>query len=157
MTVLWRISNHCSLTGLGGQTNSGRWHTAEFGKRIVYLSEHPALALIETLVNIRGRSSRLPDVYQLLKIVVPDSLVAEMVDRNALAPGWESDRTSTQPLGDAWLGSSASALLGVPAAPSPESTNYLLNPRHLDARRVEIDWCRRITYDNRLFGVREKR
>ncbi len=42
--ILWRISNHDDLVGLGGEKADGRWHSAARGKRIVYLSEHPALA-----------------------------------------------------------------------------------------------------------------
>ncbi|MEA2543931.1 MAG: hypothetical protein QOH35_5297, partial [Acidobacteriaceae bacterium] len=47
MRLLWRISNHCDLQGMGGEKTDGRWHTAKRGKRIVYLSDYPALALIE--------------------------------------------------------------------------------------------------------------
>ena len=43
--VLWRISNHVSLTGDGALRVSGRWHTR--GRRIVYCSKSPAAALLE--------------------------------------------------------------------------------------------------------------
>ena len=32
-------------------------------KGVVYLSEHPALALIENLANLKGNPSLLPDQY----------------------------------------------------------------------------------------------
>jgi RES domain-containing protein len=91
--MLWRISNHCNLNGLGGEIADGRWHTAANGKRVVYLSEHPALALLETIVNLNGTPADFPN---------------------------------------------------------------LLNPLHPDASGVEIDWCRWIAYDDRIFGIREK-
>jgi hypothetical protein len=64
--VLWRISSHGDLTGLGGEKTDGSWHTAARGKRLVYLSEHPALALIEALANLQGDPKLFPDTYQLL-------------------------------------------------------------------------------------------
>jgi len=45
---LWRISNYADLSGAGGLQAAGRWHTR--GKRIVYLADHPASALLEMLV-----------------------------------------------------------------------------------------------------------
>ena len=44
MRLLWRISNHCDLLGMGGEKSDGGWHTAARGKRVVYLSGYPALA-----------------------------------------------------------------------------------------------------------------
>jgi RES domain-containing protein len=154
--MLWRISNHCNLNGLGGEIADGRWHTAANGKRVVYLSEHPALALLETIVNLNGTPADFPKVFQLLRVVVPDSVSAHVLQREIPGLGWESDSRKTQPLGDAWLADKDSALFGVPAVPAPESTNYLLNPLHPDASGVEIDWCRWIAYDDRIFGIREK-
>ena len=156
MTSLWRISIRCDLEGLGGELSDGRWHIAAPGKRIVYTSEHPALALIETLVNTRGDPNRVPSVFQLLKIAVPEGMSANNVDRVHLGDGWEAERSGTQVIGDLWLTEGKSALLRVPAAPAPESWNYLLNPLHPDARQIKIEWCRWITYDDRLFGFRER-
>jgi hypothetical protein len=45
----------------------------------------------------------------------------------------------------------------VPSAPSPESSNYLLNPLHPDARSLVIDWSRWIDYDKRLFHLHDDR
>jgi len=46
---LWRISNYADLSGGGGLQAAGRWHTR--GKRIVYLADHPASAVLEMLVH----------------------------------------------------------------------------------------------------------
>jgi RES domain-containing protein len=154
--VLWRISNHCDLSGAGAQRFSARWHTAARGKPVVYLAEHPALALIETLVNLRARPDTLLDKYQLMK-VASRSVSSTIVEGSSLPDGWRSYWPATQVIGDEWLASGSTALLAVPSAPSPESTNYLLNPLHPDARHIQIDWCRSIGYDNRLFGIRERK
>ncbi|WP_035348719.1 RES family NAD+ phosphorylase [Edaphobacter aggregans] len=155
MRTLWRISRHSDLEGLGGEKTEGRWHTAGRGKRIVYLAEHPALALVEVLVNLRGTPEFFPESYRLMKIHVADGTSTDAVAPENLNPSWREDSKSTQMLGDAWLEGSYSALLAVPSAPSPESTNYLLNPRHSDASRVTVEWSRWIAYDQRLFRVRK--
>ena len=148
--VLWRISNHNDLSGLGGERADGRWHTAARGKRIVYLSQHPAVALVETLVNLRGNAALFPERFQLLKVSVPadvDVAEAPAITRlEALA--------ETQIVGNEWLASGDSAILRVPSVPSPESSNYLLNPLHPRAMGVAIEWDRSIAYDRRLFRLK---
>ena len=147
--VLWRVSNHDDLEGLGGERRDGRWHTAARGKRIIYLSEHPALALIESLVNLKGNPDLFPDSYQLLKIAA--DAASAMILGEDLPDDWRMNVAATRPVGDQWLRERRSALLGVPSAPSPESTNYLFNPLHPEAHGVRVEWSRRIAYDRRLF------
>ncbi len=153
MTVLWRISAFDDLKGLGGETYTARWHTAAPGKRIVYLAEHPALALIEVLVNTYSEFE-MPERYQLLKIAVAGDVSTELLSPNILSKRWRDHVTETQFIGDSWLAEGRSALLGVPSAPSPESLNYLFNPLHTDARRLTIEWHRWIEYDERLYRTR---
>jgi RES domain-containing protein len=151
--LLWRISNHLELTGLGGQRLKGRWHTPSLGKRIVYLSEHPAVALIENLVNLSGDPDDLPTRFQLLKVACKESIPVGELSTSQLSGIDERDFPSTQTIGDAWLAGRSSALLRVPSIPSPESWNYLLNPLHPDASLLEIESARHITYDKRLFRL----
>lgn len=140
--------------GLGGEKSDGRWHTAARGKRIVYLAEHPAVALIETLVNLEGNPELFPDTFQLIRAEAPDNLTIGTLKPKALPSGWQNNLSVSQRLGDEWLGNGRSALLEVPSVPSPESVNYLFNPLHRDAALVKIDWCKKMKYDRRLFQIR---
>ncbi len=149
--ALWRISNHADLEGLGGERADGRWHSAARGKRIVYLSEHPALALVEAVANMRGNPRLFPDRYQLMRVTVPDDLVIPSV--GTIAANWREDVRRTRAIGDAWLEGGESALFAVPSAVAPESVNYLLNPRQADAEKVAVEWSRWIAYDKRLFHL----
>lgn len=155
MKALWRISRHNDLAGLGGEKASGRWHTAARGRRIVYLSEHPALALIEVLVNLRGDPRLFPDTFQLMKIEVMDDVVVDVVPVTALAENWRENGRETRDAGDRWLAEGRSALLAVPSAPSPESMNYLLNPLHPQAQQLKLLPAREVRYDRRLFHFAE--
>jgi RES domain-containing protein len=151
---LWRISRHNDLAGLGGEKTDGRWHTAARGRRIVYLSEHPALALIEVLANLKGNPNLFPDAYQLMKVTVKEDVSEELLGLEELNGEWRDDLAATRSVGDAWLLVGRSALLAVPSAPSPESLNYLFNPLHSDASGLTVEWCRWIEYDKRLFHLR---
>ena len=73
---LWRISNHADLSGEGGRRVGGRWH--ERGRPVVYLSEHPALALLENLVHLEIDPEDLPSGYQLLTVDVPDGRIESL-------------------------------------------------------------------------------
>jgi RES domain-containing protein len=150
---LWRISNYCDLSGIGGEKYDARWHTAARGKRIVYLAEHPALALIEVLVNLKGDPSTFPEKYQLIEIDVEDRVMeaCQVFGKSDLR---KSGLAVTQAFGNDWLKSRKSALLAVPSFPSPMSTNYLLNPLHLNASGIKVASCKWIEYDQRLFRVR---
>ena len=150
---LWRVSQYTNLTGLGGELSGGRWHTKSPGKRVLYVAEHPAVALIEHLANLGALPEFLPDHYQLLKIVAPDKIeIGELTVRQLASIDPESFPT-TQAIGDRLLAAGKSAILRVPSSPSPESWNYLLNPLHPDASQIRIEWAKTVRYDRRLFHL----
>ena len=138
---------------MAGEKSHGRWHTPAHGKRIVYLAEHPAVALIEVLVHLKGQAQFFPTKFQLIKVKVADQVSIRALFLEELPPDWRANKRQTESIGNDWLAGHSSALLVVPSIPSPESLNYLLNPLHPDARGVEKQWCKWITYDRRLFEL----
>jgi RES domain-containing protein len=146
--ILYRISNHADLSGMGGELAHGRWHTKRRDKRIVYLSDHPALCLLEMLAQV-DRESDLPDSFQLLSVEVPDGLIQE-VSPEVLAESWRENYEPTQKLGDDWLRSRHSLGLMVPSALVPVGKNCLLNPGHPEAARLELKIVGRFPIDHRL-------
>ena len=156
MKTLWRISNHCDLAGLGGEKSDGRWHTAAPGRRIVYLSEHPAVALLEVLANLKGNPALFPEKYQLIEVHVEDEVYSAMIALHGdkgNAFDLEAPIEASRRAGDDWLRSKTSALASAPSLPSPRSMNLLLNPLHPDAKKVIIAECSWIKYDKRLFHL----
>lgn len=151
--VLWRISIFNDMVGLAGELSKGRWHTPAEGRRIVYLAEHPALALVESLVNLKIDSRDRPEAYQLLRAEAAAEIPTETVAERALPQDWRERFEITQELGNSWLERVETALLAVPSAQAPESTNYLLNPNHPDAAALKIAWARWLRYDGRFFRV----
>ena len=137
------MSPFTSLAGEGGLFSDGRWHT--IGRRIVYLAESSALALLEAIVRLDR--SELPEPYQLLRIEGATSLphlswpASEPPGSEQISKAW----------GDTWLERAETALAKVPARVAPHSFNYLLNPAHPDAARVHVAAAGRYPWDHRLF------
>ena len=127
-----------------------RWHSR--GKRIVYLADHPASALIETIVHFEIDRDQIPNQYQLLAVEVAEDTAFESVDVHNLPTDWPENLNTTRTLGDEWLDSNRTALLRVPSIIVPHASNWLLNPAHADAAKVTIAQVVRAPFDARLFG-----
>ena len=150
---LWRISNHADLSGEGGRVVEGCWH--RLGQRVVYLAEHPALALLETLVHLEVDPEDVPRGFRLLSVDVPDDLGFEELpeaDLDARYPGWQTDRETTRALAESFFVQNARALLRVPSVLVPAASNFLLNPTHTDASRVRITSDTLVAFDERLLS-----
>ena len=148
--VLWRISNHADLNGIGGLYASARWHTK--GRPIVYLAETPAGALLESLVHLEIDKEDVPLRYQLMKVNAEDDIPFETVMPDSLPNTWRDEEEITRRIGTEWLKDGKTALLQVPSAIMPETWNWLLNPRHEDAKRVRIVSAVKYFHDMRLVG-----
>jgi RES domain-containing protein len=146
---LWRISDFANLSGEGGLLAPARWHSQ--GRRIVYLADHPASALIETIVHFEVDRDQIPNQYQLLAVEVAEDTAFESVDVHNLPTDWPENLNTTRTLGDEWLDSNRTALLRVPSVIVPHASNWLLNPAHADAAKVTIAQVIRAPFDARLF------
>lgn len=147
MRSFWRISNHRSLAGTGGLRYSARWHHA--GRPIVYLAESPAGAMLEILVHLELAENELPRTYTLLHVTAPDIL--PIYDLNPPSGNaWKTDLNVSRDIGDRWLASAPTALARVPSAILPSTSNYLLNPLHAHAAKVQIAEATRAAFDARL-------
>lgn len=141
--ILWRISNHVDLSGLGGVYAPGRWH--DKGTPVLYCCEHPATALLEILVQTKAAG--LPDSIQMLEIHCPDdtSLVKPAITRDELM-----NVAGTRSAGQAFLDQAVYCLLKVPSAVLPVANNVLVNPKHPEANRLTIVSVTRYPFDSRL-------
>jgi RES domain-containing protein len=148
MRTLWRISDHVDLEGLGGKKFSSRW--TSLGRRVVYLAESPAGALLEVLVHFNLEDEDIPKSYTLLQVSAPEANAIRSLDPKTEAE-WRVDQEITRRIGDAWLASLETPLARVPSAIIPHTWNYLLNPEHPDANQVQIAEVIKERFDNRLF------
>lgn len=146
---LWRISKFNSLSGEGGLRYSARWHTA--GRRILYLAESPAGAMIEVLVHLELNENNWPSDYELLRVAVPDGIEIETI-RVTDDESWKFDLSVSRGLGEEWLTSAHTALARVPSIILPKTWNVLLNPEHPAAGGIRIVETIRAEYDPRLLA-----
>jgi len=134
--TLWRVSNYACLEGVGGLYVSGRWHSK--GHPIVYCSEDPSTALLETLVHLEIDGEDRPETFQVLKIESLGEVSIEQVNMEELGSDWRGDLPRTRAAGDKWLQSRESLLFEVPSVLVPERRNYLINPAHLEIGMLRI-------------------
>jgi RES domain-containing protein len=144
--LLWRISRHRDLTGAGGLRAPGRWH--DRGSPIVYLAETPAGALLESCVHTSAND--VPPNYNLLAVRVEEQTSVETLELDALRSDWIDHLETTREIGSAWLRSLRSALLRVPSALAPATSNVLLNPLHPDATHLHIESTYEYPFDPRI-------
>ncbi len=144
---LWRISDYVDLSGEGGSRYNSRWHT--IGSRIVFLAESAAGAMIEVLTHVELEGEDIP-FYTLMEVAIPEDIGIQLIEVPE-SRVWKHSISLTRNLGDTWLRSLATPLARVPSAVMPHTWNYLLNPEHPDATRIEIASVTREQFDGRLF------
>lgn len=143
--VLWRVSRHLDLSGIGGFKAPGRWHYA--GRPIVYLAESPAAALLEVCVHTSAND--VPPEFTLLRIEGPSNDVPS-IRVQELPEDWRTRLDVTRDLGTAWLERNEGVLLRVPSAIVPETMNYLFNPAYKHAAEFRIVELIAYPFDPRL-------
>ena len=104
---------------------------------MVYASTSLALAAIETFVNLEPNLP--PKDLVSIEGEIPDDLEIGRLDPKTLPPNWRETRDeSLRRFGDAWNRARETVVLLVPSAPIHGEWNLLLNPTHIDFRKVKF-------------------
>jgi RES domain-containing protein len=140
--------------GEGAYRYGGRWSSP--GTRLSYASEHESLAMLEYFVHLDADDPP-PDLI-LASADIPDELDRERIDARKLPGNWREIPASAElaRYGDEFVRRANCCLLLVPSALAPSENNWLINPLHLDFRKIEVREAERFSYDARLFH-RERR
>ena len=89
--------------------------------------------------------------YKLLEIQAPDDVrIENLADWAKLPKDWPRKPAVTRALGDQWLDRNSAALLQIPSALVPRTSNFLLNPMHPDAAKIQVASVSRQGLDRRL-------
>jgi RES domain-containing protein len=151
---LWRIIDRGlvreAFSGQGACDYGGRWNSP--GTRMIYCSEHPALAALEKLVHIRDME-QLRQSYALISVDCPQELAETFSER--LPRNWAAERARAglRRIGDRWIASRRSLALIVPSVVLPRSNNILVNPMHSGFVRLQIGRPESFDFDPRLRGA----
>ena len=153
MPTVYRLAKrrYPIFDGTGAALEGARWNSP--GRALIYASEHYATALLEKLVHA-GRTA-LPGAHHAASLVIPDDLDTEIFEPSRV-PGWElEDSTPARAYGDDWHAASRTAVLVVPSLPGqPVERNFIINPAHPEARRIQVSPSFDVVWDGRLFGPR---
>lgn len=151
---VWRICRkphaNDALNGRGGLFASGRWHTK--GRRVIYTSGTLSLATLEVLVHVDH--DLMPQDFVQIEIDLPNYCEVELINQKKFPADWRSSPSpeKLQQLGNIWLEEGRTPVLEVPSAVIPEETNFLLNPAHVDAKKITVISVSDFQYDPRLFN-----
>lgn len=121
---------------------------------MVYLSAHPALAVMEVFVHLQPFERHVR--FVLIAVDVPAGID---IERPVLLPAdWREPGPSagdppraSQRFGAGWAARGESLLLEVPSVLIPHGLNYLLNPLHRDLGRVHVHDPEPFGFDGRMW------
>lgn len=152
MLTGWRIVPSpfagSAFDGEGARIYGGRWNSV--GVSMVYASQHKSLAALETRVHIESTSKRKR--YSCIGFHFDESLMKVLSNRD-LPKGWNKEPSppSVKRIGDDWVKSGDSVILAVPSVIVAGELNLLINPKHPDFSKIEIDKPADFVFDERLF------
>ena len=147
----WRITKQkhakSAFTGEGARLYGGRWNSP--GTAMIYTAQSQSLAVLEVLVHLD--SPELLKKYVLFEVAVDEAYV-DALDPSKLPRNWTVDPapSEVQTIGDDWAAGGTSAVLRVPSTLVPGESNFLLNPRHPDFRKLRIGKALLFLFDPRF-------
>ena len=149
---LWRMCRQVhaaeAFSGEGARLYGGRWNSP--GVKMVYTSTSLALAAIETFVHLEPNLQ--PDDLVSIECELPDEIETERLDVRSLPHHWHVMRDeSLRKFGDAWIRTGQTLTLYVPSAAIRGEWNVLINPNHVDFRKLKISEPKPFQFDLRMF------
>src|SRR5438132_11292193 len=149
----WRIVRaarvRTAFTGEGSRVYGGRWNSR--GTSVIYVSEHESLAALERFIH----TMPLPPAERYFSFRVEwDDKLTEYFPIKNLPSDWNAEppRSASMQIGDEWARSARSVALALPSLLSKSEINFLLNPKHLDFKKVKVGSPVEYRFDPRLLG-----
>lgn len=148
---VWRVTKKkfasIAFNGEGAFKFGGRWNS--IGTPLVYTSQSLSLATLEILAG--GIQIGLLNSF----VTIPASFDSSLVDSIAITslPREWCDypySAKTQKIGDSWVKEMKSAVLKLPSTVIKGEFNYLINPLHLDFKRISLEKPEEFIIDRRL-------
>jgi RES domain-containing protein len=148
--IIYRFSHKkyaADISGTGSKLKGGRWNFK--GIPVVYSSERISLGLLETLVN----TSTLQNLVnmKLMEIEVPQNCAMNEIKIEKLKKEWFNDIEYCQFIGSEILKQNKVLLIKCPSAVVFKEFNYLINPLHVDFKKIKLRDVQNFYFDDRLF------
>lgn len=139
-----------TLKGIGAALTEGyRWNS--LNTCLVYTSESRALAILEVAVHL-DLSEDLPTDRFYVEIDIPGEVEIREIRPEDLPKNWDSKPSilETQFIGDDFAKDNTAAVLKVPSSIVPPEFNYLINPNHPDAKKINLTSKEPLNFDKRF-------
>jgi RES domain-containing protein len=147
--LVYRItkSAHASdISGKGAALYPGRWNKK--GTSVLYTSETPEIALLETIVHIPAMMTPELDI---LTIEIPENDFT-LLGKEDLPTNWFHFPAPTilTEIGQQWVDGSETLALRVPSSIIQTGHNFIINCNHRDFIKVKVIERKRFYLDTRL-------
>jgi len=138
-----------SLSGKGAAIRGGRWNSP--GIELIYTASNRALAMTEVAVHVTFEM--MPNTYWMIEIEIPDALDIELY--TSLPKEWNAFpyNDATRKIGDKFALENKSIGMKVPSAVVQKEWNILINPSHVDFKKIKIINTEPFQLDRRLFAI----
>src|SRR5688572_17947996 len=135
------------MTGEGAKLHGGRWNS--IGTACLYTAESIALCVLEYAANVS--LTQMPPSLVITIYNLPDKSWKEYL-LNELPKNWRDVPVpiETQEWGTREIQEAKFLALRVPSVIIPSEHNYILNPLHLDFKKIKIKGVQPFTFDSRI-------
>jgi len=153
--VLREAYARAPFDGEGAYLYGGRWSSS--GTRLVYTSEHQSLAMLEYFVHLDPEDA--PDDLMLAMADIPDNLSRERIHAREMPAHWRETPAPSElaQIGDEFVKKAENCLLVAPSALAVNENNWLINPQHLEFKKIALHAPEPLRYDPRMFRPRRMR
>lgn len=137
------------LSGMGAALWGARWNSV--GVELIYTACNRSLAMAEVAVHLS--LATLPKDFQMVTIDIPDDIKLLQLEVNDLPNKWNAfpHLSSSQIIGDQFVREGAFCLLRLPSVVTKGDYNVLINPYHVDFKRIRVVGVEAFPFDQRIF------
>lgn len=144
---VWRLTKAAYAPGLDGEGArlwGGRWNSP--GVPMVYTASSLSLAVLEVLVHLPPQMRRAGGFPPFVAVCLglPDD------PPTGPLPADLSEQSVTRGIGDAFVTLGRDLTFKVPSLVIPQDWNVLINPKHPDIARVQVEAIVPFQFDDRL-------
>lgn len=138
-----------TLSGKGAAIKGARWNSA--GVEIIYTASNRSLAMAEVAVHFT--LATLPIDYMMTTIFIPDDIPLQRLQLTDLPKDWNTfpHPKNTQTIGDIFINDNEYCILEIPSAVTQGDLNVIINPNHIDFKRIKILSNEKFPFDKRIF------
>ncbi len=146
---LCREKFSATLSGIGAAMKGARWNS--IGVEMIYTASNRSLAMAEVAVHLS--LATLPEDYMMMTIHIPDDISMKRLNVSDLPIDWNKfpHPSTTQIIGDRFISENLHCVLQIPSSITEGDYNLLINPHHIEFKRIKILGVKKFIFDQRLF------